>query len=149
MRLRRDGYRAALAAAGLAGAAGLLPARRLVGGLGPRGGRPALRRRPPPPDALFCGNDQIARGAADALRERGIAVPGDVAIVGFDNWDVMALAARPPLTSIDMNLRALGREAGDRLIEMIAGDARQRRACAGRCSLVVRQSSAGRKGSGA
>ena len=44
-----------------------------------------------------------------------------MAIVGFDNWDVMALAARPPLTSIDMNLKALGREAGDRLIDMIAG----------------------------
>ena len=58
------------------------------------------------PDAIFCGNDQIARGAADALRERGISVPDDVAIVGFDNWDVMTLAARPPLTSIDMNLRA-------------------------------------------
>ena len=52
----------------------------------------------------------------------------------------MALAARPPLTSVDMNLRALGREAGDRLLEMIdgrpvAGVARRP------CSLVVRQSS--------
>ena len=52
-------------------------------------------RRPHAPDALFCGNDQIARGAADALRERGLAVPGDVAIVGFDNWDVM-VRGRPP-----------------------------------------------------
>ena len=109
-------------------------------------GRDAVDRlfdgRLPPPDALFCGNDQIARGAADALRERGIAVPADVAIVGFDNWDVMALAARPPLTSIDMNLKALGREAGDRLIDMIAGkrvSGVQRRPC----SLVVRESSGG------
>ena len=97
---------------------------------------------PSAPDAVFCGNDQIARGMADALRERGIAVPADVAIVGFDNWDVMALAARPPLTSIDMNLKALGREAGDRLIDMIAGkrvSGVQRRPC----SLVVRQSSGG------
>ena len=39
----------------------------------------------------------------------------------------MALAARPPLTSVDMNLRALGREAGDRLLEMIDGRARRRR----------------------
>ena len=64
---------------------------------------------------------------ADALRERGIAVPADVAVVGFDNWDVMAHAARPPLTSVDMNLKALGREAGDRLIEMIAGKRGERR----------------------
>ena len=70
----------------------------------------------------------------------GLAVPADVAIVGFDNWDVMAVAARPPLTSIDMNLKALGREAGDSLIEMIAGKrlggVRRRP-----CSLVVRESS--------
>jgi LacI family transcriptional regulator len=95
-----------------------------------------------PPDALFCGNDQIARGAADALRERGLAVPGDVAVVGFDNWDVMALAARPPLSSVDMNLHALGRAAGERLIAMIGGE---RLAGVERlpCSLVVRQSSGG------
>ena len=94
------------------------------------------------PDALFCGNDQIARGAADALRERGLSVPADVAIVGFDNWEVMTLAARPPLTSIDMNLTALGREAGESLIEMIGGKrltgVRRRP-----CSLVVRQSTVG------
>ena len=53
--------------------------------------------------------------------ERGVAVPDDVALVGFDNWEVMTLAARPPLTSIDMNLRALGREAGERLLETIGG----------------------------
>jgi LacI family transcriptional regulator len=47
------------------------------------------------PDALFCGNDLLGRGAIDALRERGLRVPEDVAVVGFDNWDVMALAARP------------------------------------------------------
>ena len=55
------------------------------------------------------------------------ACPHDVAIVGFDNWEVMALAARPPLSSVDMNLQALGREAGDRLIDMIGGKRRRRR----------------------
>ena len=64
------------------------------------------------PDAIFCGNDQIARGVADALRERGIAVPDAVSIVGFDNWEIVAAATRPPLTTIDMNLKELGREAG-------------------------------------
>jgi LacI family transcriptional regulator len=55
-----------------------------------RGGGKALDARKPRPDALFCGNDQIARGAMDALRERGVAVPADVAVVGFDNWEVVA-----------------------------------------------------------
>jgi LacI family transcriptional regulator len=91
------------------------------------------------PDALFCGNDQIARGAVDALREMGLAVPADVAVVGFDNWEVMAEASRPALTSVDMNLDALGREAGASLLEMMAG----RRLAGVRrlpCSLVIRDS---------
>jgi LacI family transcriptional regulator len=99
------------------------------------------------PDAIFCGNDQIARGVADALRERGIAIPDDVALVGFDNWEVMTLAARPPLSSIDMNLRALGREAGESLLEMIAGK-RVNGLRRMPCSLVVRESSAGREAAG-
>lgn len=77
------------------------------------------------PDALFCGNDQIARGASDALRERGLKIPADVAICGFDNWVVMAEAARPPLTSIDMNLVPLGAEAGRCMAAMIKGQPEQ------------------------
>ena len=58
-----------------------------------RGRGHTLNGKRQPPDALFCGNDQIARGAADALREKGIQVPQGVAIVGFDNWDVMVARA--------------------------------------------------------
>jgi LacI family transcriptional regulator len=96
------------------------------------------------PDALFCGNDQIARGAVDALREMGLAVPEDVAVVGFDNWGVMAEAARPALTSVDMNLEALGREAGASLMEMMGGRALKgvRRLP---CSLVIRDSCGARQ----
>ncbi|MBI4922675.1 MAG: LacI family DNA-binding transcriptional regulator [Devosia nanyangense] len=121
VRLRRSGYARTLAASGL-------PARPdyyLPGAWSEAWGRDAVgtlfaagREHP---DALFCGNDQIARGAADALRERGIDVPRDVAIVGFDNWEVMTAASRPPLSSVDMNLRAMGLEAGESLLAMIAG----------------------------
>ncbi|MFE2386032.1 LacI family DNA-binding transcriptional regulator, partial [Streptomyces misionensis] len=52
----------------------------------------AVLRAAPDTDAFFCGNDQIARGVADRLREGGMDVPGRVAVVGYDNWDVMALA---------------------------------------------------------
>jgi len=72
-------------------------------------------------DAVICGSDQIARGAADALRESGHAVPRDVALAGFDNWDVIALASRPPLTSIDMDLEGLGRAAAGLLLRAIDG----------------------------
>ncbi|GAA0571255.1 LacI family DNA-binding transcriptional regulator [Paractinoplanes ferrugineus] len=73
-------------------------------------------------DAVVCGSDQIARGVADALREAGRHVPRDVALVGFDNWDVIALASRPPLTSIDMDLEGLGRAAAELLLKAIDGD---------------------------
>jgi LacI family transcriptional regulator len=94
------------------------------------------------PDGIFCGNDQIARGAADALRERGIDVPRQVAIVGFDNWDVMTNAARPQLTSVDMNLKELGRQAGESLLGMMAGK-RETGIRRLPCTLVVRASTAG------
>jgi LacI family transcriptional regulator len=145
VRLRRQGWSATLAAAGLPE----LPRFYLPGVWSEAWGREAVAQlfdSTPGPDALFCGNDQIARGAADALRERGREVPADVAIVGFDNWEVMALAARPPLTSVDMNLQALGREAGERLLAMIDG-----RPVGGvwrrPCSLVVRPSSVPGEGS--
>ena len=72
-------------------------------------------------DAVVCGNDQIARGAADALREAGRHVPRDVAVTGFDNWDVITLASRPPLTSIDLDLEGLGRAAARLLLQAIDG----------------------------
>jgi LacI family transcriptional regulator len=71
---------------------------------------------------VFCGSDQIARGVADALRAAGRRVPEDVALVGFDNWDVMALAAQPPLTTVDMDLEGLGRAAAELLMAAINGN---------------------------
>jgi LacI family transcriptional regulator len=93
----------------------------------------------PAVDGVFCGNDQIARGVIDALHGRGVHVPDDVAVVGFDNWEVVADAARPPLTTVDMNLHDLGREAAMRLLAMVDGE-RQSGVIRMPCSLVVRGS---------
>lgn len=73
-------------------------------------------------DAITCGSDQIARGVTDQLRERGIAVPQQIAVTGFDNWDVMALSSRPPLTTIDLRLEDLGRRAAEMLLDAMAGN---------------------------
>jgi LacI family transcriptional regulator len=91
-------------------------------------------------DAVFCGSDQLARGAVDGLREIGVRVPDDVAVIGFDNWEVMAKAARPPLTTVDANLYHLGRTAGTRLLRMIDGDP-ESGVVRMPCRLVVRESS--------
>lgn len=72
-------------------------------------------------DGIIAGSDQIARGVLDELRERGLSVPGDVAVIGVDNWDVLAESARPPLTSIDMQLQQLGRAAALALSQAIDG----------------------------
>jgi LacI family transcriptional regulator len=142
VRLREAGYRMALAEAGLASRPGYYLSGTWSEAWGRQAAQVLFSNRRAVPDALFCGNDQIARGAIDALREMGCFVPEDVAIVGFDNWVVMAEAARPPLTSVDMNLDALGREAGSCLLEMMAG-----RVISGvrrlPCSLVIRDSCGG------
>ena len=144
VRLREMGWRKALAEAGLKASAGDCRPGRWSEAWGREAAEALFARRGAMPDALFCGNDQIARGAVDALREMGLGVPADVAVVGFDNWDVMAEAARPALTSVDMNLDALGREAGASLLEMMAG-----RRLAGvrrlKCSLVIRDSCGARR----
>ncbi|WP_329406407.1 LacI family transcriptional regulator [Streptomyces sp. NBC_00704] len=100
----------------------------------------AVLRTAPDTDAFFCGNDQIARGVADALRERGVTVPADVAVVGYDNWDTMALASRPPLTTVDTNLAEIGRIAALELLRAIDAEPRPGVHTVP-CRLVVRESS--------
>lgn len=80
-----------------------------------------LLSRHPEVDAILCGSDQVARGVMDTLREQGREVPGDVAVMGFDNWEVLASNARPPLTSVDMNFEQVGRRAAQALFAAIDG----------------------------
>ena len=75
------------------------------------------------PDAIFCGSDQIARGAADALRALGRRIPDDVALVGCGNWVPAALGALPELTSVDMRLEEVGRVAAGYLLAALSGEA--------------------------
>lgn len=121
VRRRRDGYRKTLKDYGLDEPEGYYLPGVWSEGWGREAVTQLFRSGVIPPDAIFCGSDQIARGVADVLRERAVRVPEDVAIVGFDNWEVIAEATRPPLTTVDMNLKELGRETGRRLIQMIAG----------------------------
>lgn len=107
-----------------------------------------LLQRDPAIDAIFCGSDTIARGVLDGLRERGRTVPDDVAVVGFDNWEIVAAAARPPLTTVDLNLHEVGRCASERLLAMLDGeyDPGTMRLP---CDLVIRESSGGTSPDGA
>ncbi|ARC58557.1 Ribose operon repressor [Frondihabitans sp. 762G35] len=96
----------------------------LFGQWGERWGRDCARlvaSAHPDLDAIVAGSDHIARGVLDSLERLGRRVPDDIAVVGFDNWDILAAESEPPLTSIDMNLEHLGRAAAQALVEAIDG----------------------------
>ncbi|NEG54239.1 LacI family DNA-binding transcriptional regulator [Bifidobacterium platyrrhinorum] len=72
-------------------------------------------------DAIICQNDQIARGCIDVLKERGLKVPDDVAVIGHDNWKEIVDVARPTLTDLDNRAVDIGRRAAEMLIDAING----------------------------
>ena len=68
-----------------------------------------LMRAPDPPTAIFFGNDLAAMGGYKALNERGLRIPEDVAVVGFDNQELIAAHLRPALNTIALPHNEKGR----------------------------------------
>jgi LacI family transcriptional regulator len=91
-------------------------------------------------DAVLCGSDQIASGVVMSLSESGRKIPQDVAVTGYDNWGVFALETEPQLTTVDMNLEALGEAAARELFSVIDGGAHHGGIRRHNCGLVVRGS---------
>lgn len=75
-------------------------------------------------DAIVAASDVIAMTAILALQARGLSVPGDVAVVGYDNIGQSALST-PPLTTIDQNITVGGRMMVDLLLRQLSGEAVQ------------------------
>lgn len=73
------------------------------------------------PTAVFVASDLVAFGALAAIRERGMAIPGDIAVVGFDDVR-LARYINPPLTTVRLPAYELGAGAVDMLIRMINGE---------------------------
>ena len=71
-----------------------------------------------PPTAIFCFNDRTAMGAFDALRKLGLSIPNDVAVIGFDNLEMIAAYLYPPLTTVQLPHYAMGEWAVRYLIAM-------------------------------
>ncbi|QFZ18165.1 LacI family DNA-binding transcriptional regulator [Saccharothrix syringae] len=112
--LRLEGYRLALAEAGL-------PVREELVATAlnyhRRDGAEAMARlldSPEPPDAVFCFNDLLAVGAVRAAAERGVRVPADLAVVGFDNTEEGTYSL-PSLTTVAPDKAAIARAAVDLL----------------------------------
>jgi len=77
-----------------------------------------------------------------ALKESGRRVPDDVAVTGYDNWSVFALETEPQLTTVDMNLEALGSAAAQELFAIIDGGVHRGGIRRHGCALLVRGSTA-------
>jgi LacI family transcriptional regulator len=70
-----------------------------------------------PPTAIFCFKDLMAMGVYDALRTRGLSIPGDVAVMGFDNQELIAAQLFPPLSTIQLPHYEMGKWAIEFLLE--------------------------------
>ncbi|MBB5924764.1 LacI family DNA-binding transcriptional regulator [Streptomyces echinatus] len=137
-RARLDGYREALREAGLTVEEDLVA----QGDFTEEGGRAAmgeLLRRRPDLDAVFAASDVMASGAVPALRTAGRRVPGDVALIGFDD-SVVARHIDPPLTSVRQPLEEMGRAMAALLLEEIAQRGSGKRGVVLPTELVVRES---------
>jgi LacI family transcriptional regulator len=91
------------------------------------------------PDAIVCGNDQMAIGAMRELQAAGIRIPADVAVAGFDDIHLGALLT-PPLTTVRQSMQLLGSRACALLLERIADPSLPRRVERLPTELVVRES---------
>jgi LacI family repressor for deo operon, udp, cdd, tsx, nupC, and nupG len=138
-RLRLEGHTRALEKAGLAGRGGHVRTPDYSRESG-RVAVHALMERTDRPDALFCFSDDLALGALRALSERGVRVPEDVAVVGFDDAGTSAYLS-PALTSIRQDRAATARGALDILTARIGGRHGPPRDLSVPYALVVRESS--------
>ena len=118
---RLDGYRKALQAAGVSAADSLV----FRGDFSMESGAAGIEhllRITDPPTAVLCGNDEMAFGAVRTLHKLGLAVPGDMSIVGFDDQN-MAAFYNPPLTTVHIPRHELGRRAARELMDQLEGRA--------------------------
>jgi LacI family transcriptional regulator len=136
---RLRGYRDALASAGIPSS----PALEAHGDFSEASGFVAidqLLRGEPRPTAIFAANDAMAIGALSALRQAGLRVPQDVAVAGFDDIPI-AQYLDPPLSSVHVDISALGERATLRLLDAVRDKERHvRRAETLPTTLMLRRS---------
>lgn len=112
---RLDGYHHALKLAGIEPDPDLV----IVGIALPEGGRIGLRQLlelEDPPTAIFCYNDRLAMGVYQAAASLGLAIPGDLSIVGFDDQELIASELLPALTTMRLPHYEMGAWAVERIL---------------------------------
>ena len=81
-----------------------------------------LLQLPEPPTVLCCGNDKMALRVYGILRSRGLKVPDEISVAGYDNYRVIAETLYPPLTTVELPYVAMGVRAAQRLLSLISGE---------------------------
>jgi LacI family transcriptional regulator len=117
---RMNGFRGAMEAAGAPVPREYVWLREFLYDDGLAGGAELLDL-PEPPTAIFAGSDEVALGAMEAARARGLRVPEDLSVVGFDDTQVARLAS-PQLTTIRQPLREMGAVALRTALQLAAGE---------------------------
>ena len=99
----------------------------------------ALMRLSRPPTAIFCANDLMAAGSIEALRELGLRVPADIAVMGYDNRG-LAQFTHPPLTTVLLPHFEMGAQAATYLIDHAGKSSNRAPQIKIECPLVERRS---------
>ena len=102
-------------------------------------GGSALLDLPEPPTAVFAGSDETAAGVIEAARVRGLRIPEDLSLVGFDDTQI-ARYASPPLTTVRQPLREIGVVALRTALRLAAGEKLDSYHVELATELIVRQS---------
>ncbi|WP_423791095.1 LacI family DNA-binding transcriptional regulator [Micromonospora cathayae] len=139
-RARMDGYRAALDAAGIAVDDTLIRPGNFYHEAGYAGGTQLLAL-PDPPTAIFASSDQMALGVYEAVRKRGLRVPDDISVVGFDDLPEVRWCS-PPLTTIRQPLAEMGMLAARTVLRLANGERIESPRVELATELVVRDSAA-------
>jgi LacI family transcriptional regulator len=77
-----------------------------------------LLERGDSPTAVFCYNDRVAMSAYAAIHERGLRIPDDIAVIGFDNHEVIAAHLRPPLSNMALPHHSMGLRGAEYLLKL-------------------------------
>jgi LacI family transcriptional regulator len=136
-----DGYRSALEQAGVPYDPELIYRDESLQEGGYRGASHLLQQKNRP-TALFCFNDRMAMGAYDAIRKLGLSIPEDIAVMGFDNQDLIAAHLYPALSTIELPHYQMGTWAAQHLVDLVADSEHKTMAqqCKIECKLIERAS---------
>ncbi|MEO5806506.1 LacI family DNA-binding transcriptional regulator [Devosia sp.] len=123
--LRTKGYQRALAENGIAYDADLV----LAGALSDEAHEfdrlwdslDRLLRLPEPPTVICCANDKMVMRVYTLLRQRGLSIPDDISIAGYDDYKIITEHLHPTVTSVDLPYGVMGMRAADKLMRLITG----------------------------